>query len=176
VLAVDNERLERVLKDPESTQFWLKPVGLGDRPIIINGKEQEVFGEAEIEIRFTRNADEVHDGDVLIVYRVGLAAVMYVAERLPRTEWTTAEDVYPAGVCERYPHWFKARNLTPAFGQHWQRFLIKPFTLAKRVNEDHPNDPAKLGALFFGKDRARIPPWFAEFLIRHIQAAGLGPE
>jgi hypothetical protein len=173
VSSMDNNRLDEVLKNAESKQFWLKPVGLGDRPIIINGREQELFGEAEVQIDFTRSADEVQHGDVLIVYRVGVAALMYIAERLPQSEWTTVEDVYQAGVRERYPVWFKARNLTPTFGQHWTRFLIKPFTIAKRVNVEHPMDPARLGTLLYGNDRARIPRWFAELLIRRIQEVAL---
>jgi hypothetical protein len=173
---MDNDHLARVLKDAAGRRFWLKPVGLGDRPIILNGREHEEFGEAEVEIRFTRNADEVRDGDVLLAYRVGTAALMYVAERLPRGEWTTAEEVHPAGVCDRYPEWFKARNLTPEFGTHWRRFPIKPFTLAKSANAEHSMDQARLGRLNYRDDRAPIPFWFAESLIRRIQAASLQPD
>jgi hypothetical protein len=149
---------------------------LGDRPIIIDGRETEEFSEAEVEIRFTRNADEIRDGDVLLVYRVGVAALMYVAERLPQREWATPELGYPAGARERYPEWFKARNLTPTFGVHWQCFSIKPFTLATELNAAHPTDQARLGRLHYSSDRAIIPFWFAEALIRQIQAAVVQPN
>jgi hypothetical protein len=172
--AVDNAALEELLRDATTRQFWLKPVGLADRPIIINGRSQvrfqEEFAQDELEVRFTRNADEVRDGDLLIMYRVGVAAVMYVAERLPRARWTTPEDILPDGVTQRYPEWFKARNVTPNFSVSWWRFpAIKPFTLAKELNPSHSDDPTRLGRLYFRSDRARIPVWFAEELIRRIE-------
>jgi hypothetical protein len=98
---------------------------------------------------------------------------MYVVEHLPEREWTTPEDVCLEGVPERWPYWFKARNLTPEFGLSWQQFLIKPFRLARRLNPEHPNDPARLGTLQYSNDRARIPLWFAEELIHRIRAADL---
>ncbi len=173
---MDNDRLNQLLEDAANRRFWLKPIGLGDRPIVMNGSVKENFGEAEVEILFTRKADEIRVGDVLIVYRVGVAAVMYVAERLPRSEWTTDQIEYPAGVRDRYPESFKARNLTPTFGEHWQQFIIKPFTLANRITPQPGMEPVKLGTLNWSNDRARIPQWFAELLIRRIQAASLRPE
>ena len=74
---------------------------------------------------------------------------------------------------EKQAAWFKARNLTPTFGAHWHRFPIKPFTLAKEANTEHPADAARLGRLLYSSDRAPIPTWFAEMLIRQIQAASL---
>lgn len=71
--------------------------------MIINGREHEDFGEAEVQIRFTKKADEIGDGDILLVYRVGLAFLMHVVERLPQSEWRTPENDYPAGVRQRYP-------------------------------------------------------------------------
>jgi hypothetical protein len=165
-----------MLNTARGRRFWLKPVGLGDRPIIINGAEHEECTESEVEIRFTRASDEIQVGDILLAYRVGVATLMYIAERLPRGEWKTAEEVYPAGVRERYPEWFKARNLTPTFGAYWRQFLIKPFTLAKVANIEHPTDPARLGRLHYSSDRASIPFWFAESLIRCVQAANLRTE
>jgi len=173
---VDNDRLDQLLQQATSRQFWLKPVGLGDRPIIIDGIEKETFPEAEVEIRFTHNAAEVRDGDVLLVYRVGVAALMYIAERLPQQQWATPEHECRAGVRERYPEWFKARNLTPTFGTHWQRFPIKPFTLAIELNTEHPTDEARLGRLQYSSDRAPIPQWFAEEIIQRVRAASLQPD
>jgi hypothetical protein len=170
---MDNARLDQLLRVAGSRQFWLKPVGIVERPIVINGRVREGFGEAELEILFAKPTDDVQLGDILIVYRVEVSAVMYVAERLPEHEWTTPEDVYLEGVRERWAYWFKARNLTPEFGENWRRFMIKPFTLAQRLNPGHPNDPAQIGIIQYGNDRARIPQWFAEEIIQQIQSATL---
>jgi hypothetical protein len=51
----------------------------------------------------------------------------------------------------------------------WQQFRIKPFTLANKLNPEHPDDPVRLGRLYFRSDRAPIPRWFAEELIGRIQ-------
>lgn len=164
---MDNQSLNELLQDKRERQFWLKPVGLPGIPL---HKQPEAFPESEVEIRFVDNVTNIHDGDVLVVYRVGPAKLMYVAERLPRSQWTTPEDpTLTEEIRARYRHFFKARNLTPEYGVWWPDFSHKPFTLANRWNPLHQDEPARLGAINWHKDRAPIPRWFAEALIQRIR-------
>lgn len=164
---MDNQSLNELLQDKRERQFWLKPVGLRGIPLLNN---KEVFPESEVEIRFVDKVTNIDDGDVLIVYRVGAAKLMYVAERLPRSQWTTPEDpTLTEEIRVRYPHFIKARNLTPEYGVWWSEFNLKPFTLAKRWNLLHLDEPARLGAINWSKDRAPIPRWFAEALTQRIR-------
>jgi hypothetical protein len=161
---VDNQSLDNLLQDKRERQFWLKPVGL---PGISLRKQPEEFPESEVEIRFVDRVTNIQDGDILIVYRTGMARLMYVAERLPKSQWTTPEDpTLTEEIRNRYPHFFKTRNLTPEYGVRWSEFNHKPFSLANRLNPLHQDEPALLGAINFHKDRAPIPRWFAEYMIR----------
>jgi hypothetical protein len=56
---MDNARLDQLLRVAESRQFWLKPVGIAGRPIVINGREREKVNEAELEIRFAKPTNDV---------------------------------------------------------------------------------------------------------------------
>jgi hypothetical protein len=163
---VDNESLDDMLQDKRERQYWLKPVS---RPGVPLGRDPETFPESEVETHFVDRVDNIAEGDVLIVYRTGVAKLMFVAVRLPHSQWTTP----PANRSEenkrRYPYFFKAKNLTPEYGVCWPGFNHKPFTLANQLNPLHPEDLARLGRIQHHSDRAPIPRWFAEYLIQRTR-------
>jgi hypothetical protein len=164
---LDNISLDRLLEDASERRFWLKPIGLPglDMPRI------EAWTESEIEINFVSNTDGIAEGDILIAWRTGASNLIYVAERLPQSQWTTERDIFEPEILQRYPYYFKSKNLTPEFGGVWDRFGLRPFSLAREYNELHPDtDPIVLGALQHGADRLCIPRAFAEYLIRRIRA------
>ena len=162
---MDNASLNKVLQSGPKTQFWLKPIGRADSSVL----DPVVYLSEQVEVRFTRGAGEIAVGDLLIAYRPGLSTLLYVAVRIPSHEWTSATSVCSPEAQERYPYYFLAKNLTPSFVTLWQNHRIKPFTLARQYNPAHPGDEARLGRLQHASDRAPIPRWFAEVLIRRIQ-------
>lgn len=164
---MENINLDDVLKNSGPRQFWLKPIGVSEEPELQG--HGELFPESEIEIAFALPPDAIAQGDVLIAWRVGISKLIFVAERLPGGPFATSE-TYPAGVRERFPHSFKVKNLTPTYGGVWPRYDIRPFRLARKYNQDHPDrPPAKLGALQFGKDKLRVDEQFGMFLIAKIR-------
>ena len=165
---MDNNRLEELLNDGRERQFWLKPVGPPQDHPDWGVECDRRWIENQIEIHFHKNPVRIAVGAVLIAYRVRYSTLIFVAQRLPVSEWSH-EEVRSEYWRDRFPHHIKARNLTPEFGMAWKRFDIRPFPLAKAGNELHPEDPACLGAIQRGCDRATIPRWFAESLIRRIR-------
>jgi hypothetical protein len=167
---LDNVRLDQLLRDDRTRRFWLKPIGRPGVPLLEN--EEASWTENEIEIRFVHETSGIADGDILIAWRTGVSKLIYVAERLPQSQWTTPEESNTPEVLAQYPYLFKARNLTPEYGGAWNCFELHPFPLARHYNEHLPADEqVRLGALQHGSDRLCIPRPFAEFLIGRI--AGL---
>ena len=165
---MDRNCLEELLNDSRERQFWLKPVGPPRDHPDWAAEDERTWIENELEIHFHTTPVQIAPGGVLIAYRVRYSTLIYVAERLPVNEWSQAE-VRSEYWRDRFPYYIKARNLTPEFGMAWKRFDIRPFPLAKAGNEFHPEDPARLGSILRGNDKARIPRWFAESLIRRIR-------
>jgi hypothetical protein len=109
-------------------------------------------------------------GAIIIAYRVRVQKLIYVAERLPRTQWGP-EEPRSEYSRQRWPHYIKARNLTPEYGGVWNHYNLQPFPLAREYNESHAEEPALLGSIQRGNDKVCIPPGFAEFLIGRIRAS-----
>jgi len=163
---MDNQLLHTLLTDGRERQFWLKPVGLADRPL---ERQPEVWPEDEIEILFAKDHANVAVGDVLIAYRVGVAKVIFIAERLPATHAAQRDEQISQESRQRYPYSLTARNLTPTYGMRWSQFNIKPLTLAKEYQPLHPEEPAGVGPLYHRSDRARIAHWLGKLLIQLVQ-------
>jgi hypothetical protein len=159
--------LSALMKSGGSRHYWLKPIGLHDRPM---ERQPEVFPESELNIHFHTDPAAVAEGDILIGFRTGKSKLIWVAERLAGGPWPSEDDKTMLGwVRERFPWFYKARNLTPEFGIRWDQHKLKPFTLVDEYNAAHSDkQPMSLGALQFGNDKLQIEQQFAEFLIRKI--------
>ncbi len=167
---MDIASLDKLLTDPSERQFWLKPIGYPKDHPDWDTFESRKWTESQIEVHFAKSPAKIALKAIVIAYRIKLSTLIFVAERLPVTEWGTAEN-RRAYDKERWPYYIKARNLTPEFGSVWKQHSFQPFALAKEYNSSHPKDPVHLGGIKFGNDKASIPRAFAEFLIRHIRNA-----
>jgi hypothetical protein len=170
---VDDKSLDHLLKDGRERQFWLKPIGPPKDDPDWGAEEHRTWTEAELEIHFSKNPVNVAVGAVLIAFRVRYSKLIYVAERLPVAEWSK-EEVRSLYSRRRYPYYIKARNLTPEYGKVWNQFCLQPFPLAEQYNVISRENPAQLGSIKRGNDKARIPTGFAELLIRSIRKIGHG--
>lgn len=166
---MDNQTLDDLLKDGRRRNFWLKPVGWPKDHPNWDAEDYSVWTQPQLEVHFHENPVRIAVGDILIAYRVRYSRLIYVAERLPKEQWG-AEEVGSEYERRRWPHYIKARNLTPGYGAVWKRMCLQPFPLAEAYNRVHPTEPARLGPIQRGKDKASMPRAFAEFLIRLIQA------
>jgi len=165
---MDNLSLDALLTEGRSRQFWLKPIGYPKDHPCWNLEELRTWTESQIEVHFSETPAKVAVGAIVIAYRVNISRLIYVAERLPKTEWIEAE-VRPEWARQRWPYYIKARNLSPEYGRVWKQHDLQPFALAKEYNNEHPGAPARLGAILRGKDKAEIPVGFAHSLLRRIR-------
>jgi hypothetical protein len=170
---LDNTNLDQLLNDVSERQYWLKPIGLPGLPLERPGvpvERRELFPQLELEMHFAVHPVIVTIGDILIVFRTGASRLVFVAECLEDARESTPEQQQREPFRQRFPWFMGIRNLTPEYGEAWQRFNLKPFSLVREYNKLHPNDRASIGRIQFGGDKARIPRLFAESLIRRIQA------
>lgn len=179
---MDNNSLGGLLGDERERQFWLKPVGPPKDHPDWCAEEHRTWTTSEIEIHFSKRPAAVVVGDILVAYRVRYGKLIYVAECLPREEWSE-EEPRSEDSRRRWPHYIKARNLTPEYGNVWNYHCLQPFPLARVYNITHPADLLfTLGSIQFGADKASISRGFAEFLIRRIRElrtpviAGVGSD
>src|SRR5207249_3082531 len=122
--------LSTLLENRRGRQYWLKPIGLPGLPI--ENRQPEVWPECELEIHFAKDPAAVEVGDVLIAWRTGASKLIYVAERLPGGPYPNEDMTLPEWVRKRYPLFYKAKNLTPAYAMEWNKYRLKPFTLVKK--------------------------------------------
>ena len=167
---MDSTSLDKLLNDPSKRQFWLKPIGYPKDHPEWDAFESRKWTQSQIEVQFAKSPATIALNDIIIAYRIKLSTLIYVAERLPVSEWGKLEN-RPEYDKKRWPHCIKARNLTPEFGNVWKQHSFQPFALAKEYNSTHPKDPVHLGSIQRGNDKAAIPRAFAEFLIRLIRNA-----
>jgi hypothetical protein len=165
---MDNISLDRLLASGSERQFWLKPIGPPKDHPDWDAPVDRAWTEREIEIHFAKTPARVVVGAIIIAYRIRVQKLIYVAERLPLAEWSP-EGVRSEYARRRWPYYIKARNLTPEYGEAWNRYNLQPFPLAAEYNESHEQEPARLGAILRGNDKASIPVGFAHLLIRRIR-------
>lgn len=142
-------------------QHWLKPQGVPDTLV----DESESFTADRYLIGFARRPSGVEVGDVLIVYRIGIAMIQYAAEALDVCRKATADEVRRELWRARWEWTIEARNLTPDFGAVWRKRELRPRPLAVEYSAFHPGDPVSLGALNYGADKLRISEGFGQYLL-----------
>jgi len=160
---VDNAGIEAVLADDAERGFWLKPVGDPTRPV-------DLAAAYTGTIEFAKEPVGLAVGDVVMVSRIGVSKVMYVARCLSAPELATdaqvAEEPWRARV-----RWFvRTENLTPDYGRNWGRYMLKPFDLVKEYNDLYPEVPAKLDTLRRSAEIVAIPREFVAYILRRIRA------
>jgi hypothetical protein len=166
--SMDNEPLSKLLQTMSYRQFWIKPVGNPDLPV----DEHKLYSTPTIRIDFATNPVAVKTGDILIVYRIKVSKLLYVAEALSAPFNATDEEIKREPWRERWSWIIEARNLTPEYGGRWSKYSLKPFSLAKEYNQENPPDEAKIGGLKFGSDKLRISQDFGRFLVNKIMQLG----
>src|SRR5687767_13303872 len=108
-------------------QHWLKPQGMPDAPV----DESEAFADPRYRVGFAKPPRAVEVGDVLIVYRIGVAAILYAGEVVEPWREATALEIQNEPWREGWPYVVEVENLTPDFGREWARHRLKPFSLAR---------------------------------------------
>lgn len=158
--------LDDLLLNPDERQFWIKPWGLPGLPV---DQGQQLFNDPTIRIGFSRNPKGVKVGDILIVYRIVVSELIFVAETISPPSHVTDEEIMINPLFQRWPWQIETRNLTPSYGTHWSRYSLKPFDLVDKYNELYPQDQVNLGGIKRGSDKLLVSEGFGKFLIKKIK-------
>ena len=161
---MDNENLSELVQSTGNRQFWIKPVGNPELPV----DEDRRYDSSTIRIDFANNPLAVKPEDILIIYRIKVSKLLYVAEALSSSSKATDEEIKKEPWRMRWSWIIEAKNLTPEYGASWAKYALKPFALAKEYDQRSPTKKAKIGGLKFGSDKMRISQDFGKFLIEKI--------
>src|ERR1700754_3734540 len=138
---MDNENLSELIQNPGNRQFWIKPVGNPDLPV----DEDKRYDSPTIRIDFANNPLAENPGEVLIVYRIKISKLLYVAEALSSSIKATDQEIKQEPWRIRWSWIIEAKNLTPEYGASWAKNSLKPFALAKEYDQKSPAEKAKIG-------------------------------
>jgi hypothetical protein len=163
---IDNSTLNDLLLNAGERQFWIKPWGHPDLPA---DEGQQLFNDPTIRIGFSRNPDRVKKKDILIVYRIKVSKLIFVAEVTSLPRHVTDEEIITNPLFERWSWSIETKNLTPIYGTHWYEYSLKPFDLANKYNELNPQNQVNLGSIQRGNDKLLISEGFGKFLIKKIK-------
>ncbi len=161
---MDNISLQSILSEKGSRSFSIKTIGIpGEEPEL-----RQLFTLPNLTVEFARQPNSIKIGDILIVHRIGVAKVVYVAECQSAAREATAKEIIEQPFMDHW-HWtMKLGNLAPIYGRHWAEYNVKPFTLVREYNRLYPHDKVRLGALQFGSGHLNISPEFGAFVLQKI--------
>jgi hypothetical protein len=89
---------------------------------------------------------------------------------------STTEEIEDDDWLERWPWYVNAHNLTPYFGATWSNHnlfigaLMNAFLLSNPDEAITAVGGQTLGALNFGKDKVKLSPDFARYIINQVVA------
>ncbi len=140
--------------------YWLKPVGVIANPIPLDKQ----YNSLTEKLHFARPPRKVKLGDILIVYAVGHKNVVSIYR-------VKSESYKVLKTKERWPYYVEGENLTPYYGEQWQKYNITISELLKDVDGKFnatPSGKNSYGSLMRGADKLQITPEYANYIIRKI--------
>ena len=150
-------------------RYWLKPIGVSENPVT----EDREFSNAIDQLHYAVNPKAVEIGDILIAYGIGAKRILAVYESTSTGSKLTDEEIDEEWM-NRWPFYMNATNLTPNFGARWMEHNLYASELIQEYLEINPdgfvtfNKNKGLGALSWKKDKIRLDPHFAEFVLNKI--------
>lgn len=155
----------------DNIQFWLKPIGVTDNPI----KENTPFNKLKDRLHFSRlRPNGVKQNDILIAYGVGTSKILSIYKATSFPLHVKQEEIEEERWLERWPWYVEVDNLTSNFGLIWANHNLWINSLKDEFLEMNPDQTITavggktLGALNFGKDKLKLSPDFAKFIINKV--------
>lgn len=150
-------------------RYFIKPLGTQEHP----HPETHTLSSEEEWLRFAkRKPRAVRVGDILICYAVGTAKLLGYFE-------VTGPPFFLDKEGERWPWSVQAKNLCPAYSEHWARHNNTVTGCRNLLPADEAVTYVggkTLGALNYGSDKIRITERFAKHLIGIIDKAAESAE
>lgn len=150
-------------EDPGDLNYWLKPIGVTGDPIT----EDRTFEAIEEKLHFSKLKPKgVKVGDILIAYGVGARRILAIYR-------VTSQPQFDKSI-QRWPWYVLGHNLTPRFGKNWAKHNIYADSIRGQYLRRYPQKPitkvggTSFGGLNLGKDKLRLDPEFAQYVIKRI--------
>jgi HKD family nuclease len=151
--------------------YWLKPIGYTEGPVT----NDRFFDSIEEDLHFsTIRPSGVNKKDILIAYGVGAKRILSIYQSISSPQYVTDEQIEEEEWFERWPWYITGKNLTPKFGLVWSTVnvylntLVSEFLISNPTGVITSSGSRDLGALSWGKDKIRLNPKFANFVINKI--------
>ncbi len=155
----------------DTIDVWLKPIGVTDYPVA----EDRPFNKLEDKLHFSRlRPNGVKPNDILIAYGVGTTKILSIYKVTSFPISSTPAEIEEDDWLERWPWYVHADNLTPNFGSTWAAHNLWINSLKDEYLTTHPDGAITavggqtLGALNYGKDKLKLSPDFAKFIIDKV--------
>jgi len=152
-------------------EYWLKPIGVTDSPV----EEGRLFNELETMLNFSiLRPNGVKPNNILIAYGVGTTKILAIYRVTSFPQHVTEEQIQETDWLERWPWYVTGHNLTPSFGSNWWVHNLYINTLKDEYLTVNPDEPITavggqtLGGLNYGKDKLKLSPDFARFIIDQV--------
>lgn len=157
----------------DTVEFWLKPIGVTENPVA----EDRLFNKLNDELNFSKvRPTGVKPDDILIAYGVGTSKILSIYSVTSFPISATLKEIEEFEWLERWPWYVQARNLTPNFGLTWASHNLWINALKEEYLRMNPSSAITavggqtLGALNYGKDKLKLSPEFAKFIIDKVVA------
>ncbi len=150
-------------KVPSKVNYWLKPIGVSGDLISFD----RVFDEIDTNLHFSRTRPTgVKVNDILIAYAVGHKNILSIYRVKSEVKSTKIEN-------DRWPYFVVGENLTPFYGQEWNKYNIgisnqKDEVVNRGLFNVTPSGINSYGSLMRGADKLRVTPEFGQYLIDKI--------
>ncbi len=151
------------LKVPSKVNYWLKPIGVSGDFISFD----MIFDEIDSNLHFSKTRPSgVKVNDILIVYAVGHKNIVSIYRVKSNVKSTQIKN-------DRWPFFVVGENLTPYYGQEWNKYNIgisnqRDEVVNKGLFDVTPSGKNSYGSLMRGADKLRVTPEFGQYLISKI--------
>ncbi|MBI5471061.1 MAG: hypothetical protein HY961_01805 [Ignavibacteriae bacterium] len=155
--------------DPNGMNYWLKPIGVTGDPIT----DDRLFDDVEDNLHFSKlKPNGVKVNDILIAYGIGAKRILSIYKVV--SEPMRVQSKKKEEWMERWPWYVVGHNLTRHFGRNWAHHNIYGSQLIEEYLKKNPKGKitrvggTTFGALSLGKDKIKLDPDFAQFLIQRV--------
>ncbi|MCU0413878.1 MAG: NgoFVII family restriction endonuclease [Ignavibacteriaceae bacterium] len=155
----------------DSTEFWLKPIGVTGFPVTPDRK----FDSKTYDLHFSKQRPTgVRKNDIVICYGVGSGKILSIYQTTSLPKYSTVKQMNKTSWLKRWPWYIKSKNISPKYGSNWTRHDLKIGQLAldflnlASKGGVLANGSKSLGGLNWGKDKLKLSPEFAKFIINKV--------
>ncbi len=162
---------DRSIKIGKSATYWLKPIGVTGDPVT---PDWPPFDAPIYPLHFHWNPRSVKFGDIMVCYGIGAGKVLSIYRVISAPQQINPDE-YDEEWMERWSWFVDGENLTPNYGRVWSNHELYLSSLRNDFLDKFPEklitgNSQSLGALNYKKDKFRLSPEFAQFILNQVHS------